>query len=83
MIADEGFALELTGSDSLAQNGMAENPNWTYGQIMRCLLHASDLGPKYWSYTLTHVVYIKNRLPHHSIKMTPFEKFTSRKPNLS
>ena len=82
MVADEGFALELTGSDSSAQNGMAENPNRTYGQVMRCLLHASDLGPEYWSYALTHAVYIKNRLPHHSIKMTPFEKFTGRKPNL-
>ena len=83
MIAEENFALELTGSDSSAQNGMVENPNRYYGQTMRCLLHASDLGPEYWAFALTHAAYIKNRLPHHTIKNTPFERFTGQRPNLS
>ncbi len=82
MIGLEGFSLELTGSDASAQNGMVENPNRTYGQIMRCLLHSADLGPEYWSYALAHAVYIKNRLPHHSIKCSPYQKFTGNKPNL-
>ncbi len=82
MIGLEGFSLELTGSDASAQNGMVENPNRTYGQIMRCLLHSADLGPEYWSYALAHAVYIKNRLPHHSINCSPYQKFTGKKPNL-
>ncbi len=83
MIATENFALELTGSDASAQNGMVENPNKTYGQMMRCLLHSADLGPEYWSYALQHAVYIKNRLPHHTIQCSPYEKFTGIKPNLA
>jgi hypothetical protein len=48
MIGKEQFSLELTGSDASAQNGMIENPNRTFGQMMRCLLHSSELGSEYW-----------------------------------
>ena len=83
MVAEEKFSIELTGSDSSAQNGMVENPNRTYGQMMRCALHSAELGPEYWSYALTHAVYVKNRITHHSIQCTPYEKFTGLKPNLA
>ena len=83
MIAEEKYSLELTGSDSSAQNGLIENPNRTYGQMMRCMLHSSELGPEFWSFALRHAVYVKNRIPHHTIKTTPFEKFTGKRPNLS
>jgi hypothetical protein len=51
---------------------------------MRSLLYSSDLGSQYWSYALRHVVYLKNRLPHSSLKfVTPFEKLNGDKPDLS
>ena len=28
------------------------------------MLHSSGLEPEYWSFALTHAVYLKNRLPH-------------------
>ena len=77
------FSLELTGADASTQNGMIENLNRTLGQMMRCLLQSAGMGPEYWTFALIHSIYIKNRMPHHSIKMTPFEKFTGLKPNLS
>jgi deoxyuridine 5'-triphosphate nucleotidohydrolase len=83
MIAESGFTLEPTGADSSAQNGLAENPNRTFGQMMRCILHSAEMGPEFWSYALMHAVYIKNRLPHSSIKTTPHEAFTGIKPDLS
>jgi hypothetical protein len=64
MIAEAGFSLELTGSDASAQNLLAENPNRTFGQMMRCILYSEDLGPEYWSWALQHAMYIKNRIPH-------------------
>ena len=82
MIGEHGFSLEITGSDASAQNGIVERPNRTFGQMMRCLLHSAELGPEYWSFALQHAVYIKNRLPHTAITMTPFEKFTGIKPDL-
>ena len=76
MVSDEGSTLELTGADASAQNVVAESPNKYLGNMMRCLLHAADLGPEYWSFALTHAAYIKNRLPHSLIKKIQFEAIT-------
>jgi dUTP pyrophosphatase len=83
MINECGFTLEVTGSDASAQNGMIENPNRTFGQMMRCMLHSAELGPEYWSYALQHAVYIRNRITHYSIGKTPYEAMTGDKPDLS
>ena len=50
---------------------------------MRCLLNSANLGPKYWSYTLTHATYNKNRFPHQAITITPYEALTSFQPDIS
>lgn len=83
LIAETGFSLELTGADASAQNGIVENPNKTFGQMMRCLLHSAELGPEYWTYALQHAVYVRNRLPHHAINITPYEALTGTQPDLS
>ena len=83
MIANHNYILEPTGAYTPEQNGMAERPNQTLGQMTRCLLHSSGLSDKYWSYAILHAVYVKNRLPHYSIKKTPYEAFHGRKPDLS
>ncbi len=41
---DAGYLLEPTGSGAPFQNGLAERPNQTFGQMVRCLLHSSGLG---------------------------------------
>ncbi len=48
---------------------------------MRCLLHSANLGPEYWSFALTHAVYLKNRLPHAATGETPHLSYTGYKPN--
>ena len=83
MVGKANFTLETTGSEASAQNGMAERPNRTFGHMMRCLLHNAELGPEFWSYALMHAVYIKNRIPHASIKMSPYEAMTGITPDLS
>ena len=50
MIVEEGFTLERTGSANSKQNGMAERPHRTFGNMMRCVLHSAGLGPEYWSF---------------------------------
>ena len=47
------------------------------------MLHSANLGPEYWTYALTQAVYIKNRIPHKSLNMTPFQAFMGHKPDLS
>ena len=83
MVAECGFTLEETGADASSQNGMAERPNRTYGEMMRCMLHSSELGPEFWSFALIYAVYIRNRLPHTSIKMSPYEAITGLQPDLT
>lgn len=83
MTNQEGFILQPTATDASFQNGLAERPNRTLAETMRCLLHNAGLGPQYWSWALTHSVYLKNRLPHRAIGCTPYEAWSGKKPNVS
>ena len=83
MLKDEEFTPELTGTDSSQQNAIGERPHRDLAQMMRCMLHSAELGPAYWSFALAHAVYIKNCLPHSTIKTTPFPAFTGKRPDLS
>ena len=83
MLKNEDFTLELTGTNSLKQNSHAERPRRDLAQMMRCMLHAAELGPEFWPYALVHAVYIKNQIPHSSINTTPFQASTGKRANLS
>lgn len=79
-----GYSIEPTGADNSSQNGVAERPNRTYGNMMRTMLLNAGLSSKFWSYALIQAVFIKNRVPHafHTFQKTPFEALTGRRPNL-
>jgi dUTPase len=83
LMKDQGFEVEITGSNNSQQNGMAERPHRTFGNMMRCLLHSAGLGPEYWTYALIQSVWIKNRLPHAAIDTTPYQAMTGLQPDLS
>ena len=84
-IANGGYTLKTTGAHSSAQNGLAEKPNQDLARMMRSLLFGAGLSSKYWSYALRHAVsYLKNRLPHASLKwITPYTKVNGHPPDLS
>ncbi len=83
LLTELNFTPELTGTDNSQQNSRAERPHRDLGQMMRCLLHSASLGPEYWTYALVFAVHVKNRIPHRSLHMTPYQAFTGRKPDLS
>ena len=83
MVANEKFTLEVTGADVSAQNAITESPNKHLANMMRCLLHAADVGHEYWSFALRHAVYVKNRIPHKFINQTPYEALTGTKPDIT
>ena len=85
MIHNSGFICEPTAAGDPAQNGRAEAPNKFLARMLRGMLYNASLSSKYWSYALTHAVYVKNRLPHsrHKFQMSPYEAWTGTKPNLS
>jgi hypothetical protein len=42
-----GYCMELTAPGTPFQNGLAERPNQTFGNMVRCLIHSVNLGPEY------------------------------------
>jgi hypothetical protein len=77
-----GYIIEPTGSNSAWQNGKVERLNGTFGVMVKCLLYSAGLSAKFWSTALIHAVYLKNRLYHKAIEMTPYEGWTGIKPEL-
>jgi hypothetical protein len=60
--ANFGYAMEPTGSNTASENGRVERSNGTFGAMVRCILYSSGLSAIFWSSTLVHAVYLKNRL---------------------
>jgi hypothetical protein len=82
-VADDAtYVVEPTGSDAASENGKVECPNGTLAAMVRCLLYSAGLAPNMWSAALRHAVYLKNRLWHSAINMTPFQAFTGTIPSL-
>jgi hypothetical protein len=82
LMKELGYIPQPTALDASFQNGMVERPNRTLGDMMMSLLYSANMGPQYWSWALLHSVYLKNRLPHTSIGITPYEAYTGVKPNV-
>ncbi len=84
VVKESGYTLKLTGTKSSAQNGLAEKPNQDLAQTMHALLYSTGLGSQYWSYSLCHAVYLKNRLPHSSNAwISPYQILNNKQPDLS
>ena len=84
-IANAGYTLESMGTGASFQNIMAERPHVTLANMMRQMLTGSNLESEYWSHAIRHAVYIKNRLPHHSLPnhVPLFKRYTNSRPDLS
>jgi hypothetical protein len=76
------YLLEPTAPGAPLQNGLAERPNQTLGNYMRCMLHAANLGPEFWSYALIHAVRVYNMLPHSAINQTPYYSIMGNHPHV-
>jgi hypothetical protein len=78
-----GYDFEPTGSYAASENGKVERANGTFGAMVRCLLYSAGLHPRFWSAALVHAFYLKNRLYHKALCMTPHEAWTGDKPSLA
>ena len=82
-IAKHGYTLEPTAPNSSFQNSKDERPHRTLGNMMKSMLKGANLDKRFWADALLHAVYLKNRLPHQTLGMTPYERMMRRKPDLS
>ena len=67
------------------QNPIAEATFWRLFSTARALLKESGLPHEHWAAAVQHATYILNRTPklRDGVWMSPYERLTGRKPNLS
>ena len=63
-------------------NGVAERRNKTLKDMVRSMISHSTLLASLWGKALMTAVYILNRVPTKPTDKTPYEIWTSKKPNL-
>lgn len=79
----KGIELEYTDTEQHQANGKAERLNRTMSNKLQSTMQSAGVAEKYWPLVLpNHTVYIRNRSPC-TKRLTPFELFTSRRPNLT
>ena len=77
------YTLETTALESSFQNAIVEHPHQTLGNMMRSMLKVANMSNIFWANALLHAVYIKNCLLHTTISVSPYEKYTGTKPDIS
>ncbi|KAI2502314.1 hypothetical protein MHU86_12118 [Fragilaria crotonensis] len=82
LVAELGYTLEKTATDSSSQNGIAERPHQTLATMVRCLLYASSLPTPFWADALVYASYVNNRLYNSGINAVPYTQWTGRRANV-
>lgn len=81
-LKDEDTQIQYTTAYSPQQNGIAERKNRTLVEMARCMIIESKLDNSFWGEAVLTPNYIQNRLPWKSIKVTPYEGWFGKKPNI-
>ncbi len=83
-LKEHGIQRKYSCSYSPQQNGVAERKNRHIAEITHAMLNEKNLPNYFWAEAVAIVVYIMNQTPTSVVHgMTPEEKFTSKKPNVS
>jgi transposase InsO family protein len=83
-LKEHGIQKKYSCSYSPEYNGIAERKNRHIAEITHTMLNEKNLPNYFWVEAIAIVVYIMNRTPIVAIHgMTPKEKFTCNKPNVS
>ncbi len=83
-LKEHGIQRKYSCSYSPQQNGVAERKNKHIVKITLAMLNEKNLPNYFWAETVATIVYIMNRTPTATVHgMTPEEKFTSKKPDVS
>jgi transposase InsO family protein len=83
-LKEHGIQRKYLCSYSPQQNGFVERKNRHIVKITRVMLNEKNLPNYFWAEAVAIAVYIMNRTPIVVVhSMTPEEKFTSKKPDVS
>jgi len=83
-LAQEGITWEVSAPYSQQQNGISERCNRTGLDPARSMLKHAGMPNTPWAEAVATAVYIKNRLPPRALpNLTPYERWTGKKPDIS
>ncbi len=83
-LKEHGIQRKYSCSYSPQQNGVAERKNMHIVEITCAMLNEKNLPNYFWVQAVATPVYIMNRTPTTAVHgMTPEEKFTGKKPDVS
>lgn len=64
-------------------NPYSKRVNRTLVEPAGVMLEQAGLSAKYWEFAVEYAAYVRHRLPHSSLKISPYEKLTAQKPRLT
>jgi hypothetical protein len=83
-LKEHGIQKKYSCNYSPQQNGVVERKNRHIAKITRAMLNEKNLPNYFWGEAVVIAVYIMNQTPTAAVHgMTPEEKFTSKKPDVS
>jgi len=74
--------MQYTMSGKPSMNGVVERRNQTLKDMVRSMISHSSLPESLWGEALKTAVYILNRVPSKAVNKTPYELWTSKRPNI-
>ena len=81
---ENGLILQTSAPYTPQQNGLAERKNITLVDMINAMvMHAKLPLMKLWGEALLTACHVHNRIPSKKIKISPYEVWKGRKPNLS
>jgi hypothetical protein len=83
LLSDNGVIHETTIPHTPEQNGVAERFNRTIQESTLILRHQANFPKSMWAETMSHAVYVYNRVWHSAIRDIPYIRFWKSKPSLS
>ena len=78
-----GITQQITAPYSPASNGISERTNRAILDPVRSMLKHAGLPNAFWAEASSVAVYIKNRVLHSALGMSPYEALHGKKPDIS
>ena len=79
---DHGIIHECSAPRTPEQNGLVERKNWTFLEMINAMLLNAELPFNLWGEALLAACHILNRIPLKKNKISPYELWKGRKPNI-
>ncbi|CAA7061585.1 unnamed protein product [Microthlaspi erraticum] len=83
VIHSVGIIHEVTAPYTPQQNGVSERKNRVLKEMVNSMLSYSGLSDGFWGEGMLTACYLLNRVPNKRNKITPYELWYKKKPNLN